>query len=109
MRWDTEWLQDKNGALYRVAAITAVIPLEMREDKRDQSKVTAVHAAIVTAGGHVHNTSLLFADAVKIVNPPPPPAPAPVDLPPPPPPAPVDLPPPSPPAPVDSPPTPPAA
>jgi hypothetical protein len=65
------WLIDKNGARYRIAEITGLIPLEIRGDQRDQSKVTHVHTAITTTGGHTHNTSLPFADVVKIVAPPP--------------------------------------
>jgi len=65
------WLKDKNGALYRVEAITAVTPLEQRADKRDQQKLTGILAAITTAGGHVHNTTLDFEEVVKaLVDPP---------------------------------------
>jgi len=67
------WLKDKNGALYRVETITAVTPLEQRADKREQQKVTGILAAITTAGGHVHNTTLDFDDVCKAVDPPPPP------------------------------------
>jgi hypothetical protein len=65
-----KWLKDKNGAIYRIDGITAVVPLEQRADKRDQQKVTDVFAAITTVGGHTHNTTLDFADVVKIVDPP---------------------------------------
>jgi hypothetical protein len=65
------WLRDKNGAIYRIEAITAVVPLEQRADKRDQAKITDVYAAVTTVGGHTHHTSLDFAEVVKLVNPPP--------------------------------------
>jgi hypothetical protein len=61
------WLKDTNGAIYRVDAITAVVPLEFKDDRRDQTKVTRVHAAITTVGGHTHNTTLDFDDVVKVV------------------------------------------
>lgn len=66
------WLKDKNGAIYKVETITSVTPLEQRDDKRDQSKITAVYAAITMVGGHAQ-TTLDFAEVVKIVNPPEPP------------------------------------
>jgi len=62
------WIKDKSGAIYRIEAITAVVPMELRSDKRDQSKVTDVHACITTVGGHTHSTSLDFADVVKLVD-----------------------------------------
>lgn len=63
-----EWLQDKNGEIYRVDAITSVTRLEQRADKRDQTKITDVFAAVTTAGGHTHNTSLDFDDVVELLN-----------------------------------------
>jgi hypothetical protein len=66
-----QWLKDKNGALYLVAAITSVTPLEIRGDKRDQTKVTETLAAVTTAGGHTHNTSLDFDEVSAQLNPPP--------------------------------------
>lgn len=64
------WLKDTNGAIYRIAEITSVTPREYRDDKRDQTKVTRVHAAITTTGGHTHETTLNFDDVVKAVDPP---------------------------------------
>lgn len=64
------WIKDKNGAIYRIDAITAVVPMEQRADKRDQTKVTDTHATITTVGGHSHSTSLNFDDVIKLVNPP---------------------------------------
>lgn len=63
------WLKDSNGAIYRIASIVAVTPLEQRSDKRDQSKVTGVHAAIGAAGGQIYHTSIDFNEAVEAVNP----------------------------------------
>lgn len=66
------WLKGRNGALYRIAAITGVHPMEKREDRKDQTKVTSVTAAVTTEGGHTHDTELPFDDVLKIVNPDPP-------------------------------------
>jgi hypothetical protein len=63
------WLKDKNGAIFRIDAITAVTPMELRSDKRDQTKVTEVHARITTVGGHTHDTALAFDDVIKLVDP----------------------------------------
>ena len=62
------WLKDSNGAIYRIPAIVAVTPLEQRSDKRDQSKVTGVLAAIGIAGGQIYHTSIDFNEAVEAVN-----------------------------------------
>jgi hypothetical protein len=64
------WLKDKNGAIYRVEAIAAVTPMELRGDKRDQTKVTGIHARITTVGGHTHDTALDFDEVVNLVDPP---------------------------------------
>lgn len=64
------WLKDKNGALYLIAAITSVAPLEYKDDKRDQTKVTRVCAALTTAGGNQHHTELDFQEVVKLLDPP---------------------------------------
>ncbi len=64
------WLKDKNGAIYRIDQIVAVTPLEQKEDKRDQTKVTAVYAALGLAGGQWFHTSLDFDEVVKAVHPP---------------------------------------
>lgn len=69
------WLKDTNGAIYRADAITAVVPREYRDDKRDQAKITRVHAAITTVGGHTHETTLDFDAVVKLMDPEPPKAP----------------------------------
>lgn len=63
------WLKESNGAIYRIDAITAVTPMEQRSDKRDQSKVTGVLAAIGTAGGQIYHTSIDFNEALEAVNP----------------------------------------
>lgn len=63
------WLKESNGAIYRIDAIAAVTPMEQRADKRDQTKVTAVTAALALAGGQIYHTSLDFAETVEVVNP----------------------------------------
>lgn len=67
-----KWLQDKNGAILNIEHIVGVTPLEQRQDKRDQTKVTAVYAAIGLTGGQWVHTSLNFDDVVELVNPDPP-------------------------------------
>lgn len=69
------WLKDGNGARYRIAAITSVTPLEMKDDKNDRNRVTRTLAAVGLAGGGTFHTTLDFNDVVAAVDPPPAPAP----------------------------------
>lgn len=50
-------LRDASGT-YRIAHLSAVHPLPKKEDKADQSKVTAVHSILTMAGGQIHHTNL---------------------------------------------------
>jgi hypothetical protein len=55
-------LKDKSGH-YLVAAIASIHPTEIKDDRRDQSKVTAVHTSISTVGGQTHNTTIPWEEA----------------------------------------------
>lgn len=59
-------LEDSSG-VYFVPGIVSIHPLEKRDDKRDQSKITAVHTAISTAGGQTHHTNIPFDEAYDAV------------------------------------------
>lgn len=59
-----QWLEDINGALFRISEITSVTPLPIKGDRSDQTKVTAVHTALTTTGGHTHTTTLPFDKVV---------------------------------------------
>lgn len=67
-----EFLVDKSG-IYRIAAIASAHPAEIKADQRDQSRVTAVHTTIFTAGGNQHQTTIPWDEAAKALG---------VDLPP---------------------------
>lgn len=55
-------LKDKSGH-YLIPAIASIHPIEIKGDQRDQTKVTAVHTAISTAGGQTHHTTIPFDEA----------------------------------------------
>jgi hypothetical protein len=55
-------LKDKSGH-YLIGAIASIHPVEIKDDRRDQNKVTAVHTSISTVGGQTHNTTIPWDEA----------------------------------------------
>lgn len=76
-------LKDKSGH-YLVEAIASMHPMEIKGDRHDQNKVTAIHTAISTVGGQTHNTTIPWDEATaaySAYHEPPAAAPAPKDPP----------------------------
>lgn len=60
------YLEDKAG-LFRIDHLSAVLPAQIRGDKRDQSVITAVHAVLFTVGGSQHSTELPYKETLETV------------------------------------------
>jgi len=60
-------LKDKSGH-YLVAAIASIHPTEIKGDRHDQARVTAVHTSISTVGGQTHNTTIPWEEAAAALD-----------------------------------------
>jgi len=52
-------VSDQSG-LYNLNLVAMVQPIVKHDEKADPSKITAVHARIVTAGGTTHDTNMPY-------------------------------------------------
>jgi hypothetical protein len=66
----SRFLKEPSGAIHLIDSICSVIPMPIRGDRQDQTKVTAVHTTIVTAGGQAHQLAMPFDQVVALVDPP---------------------------------------
>jgi hypothetical protein len=59
-------LKDASG-VYNLEHVSSIHPINIKGDKQDQSKVTAVHTAIAMVGGQTHHTTIPWSAAAAIV------------------------------------------